>query len=50
MIPVNPGQDRQRILARRSTPRLADNPNRSDMVDIYRASQFAAAVVGDACH
>jgi predicted CoA-binding protein len=46
MIPVNPGQ--AGILGQKVYAKLADIPGPVDMVDVFRASQFAAAVVDEA--
>jgi predicted CoA-binding protein len=48
MIPVNPGQVGGEILGRRVYARLADIPEPVDMVDVFRAPQFATAVVEEA--
>ena len=48
MIPVNPGQAGGEILCRPVYARLADIPEPVDMVDIFRAPQFAMAVVEEA--
>jgi len=48
MIPVNPGQAGGEILGRPVYARLADIPEPVDMVDIFRAPQFATAVVEEA--
>ena len=48
MIPVNPGQAGKDILGQKVYARLADIPEPVDMVDVFRASQFAAAVVDEA--
>src|SRR3954447_2584861 len=48
MIPVNPGQAGKDILGQKVYARLADIPDPVDMVDVFRASQFAAAVVDEA--
>ena len=48
MIPVNPGHAGEQILAQRIYARLADIPMPIDMVDIFRASQYALAVVHEA--
>jgi len=48
MIPVNPGQVGGEILGRPVYAKLADIPEPVDMVDIFRASQFATAVVEEA--
>src|SRR3954464_10290352 len=47
MIPVNPGQAGKDILGQKVYARLADIPDPIDMVDVFRASQFAAAVVDE---
>jgi predicted CoA-binding protein len=48
MIPVNPGQTGKDILGRKVYARLADIPEPVDVVDVFRASQHAPAVVADA--
>jgi uncharacterized protein len=48
MIPVNPGQAGGEILGRPVYARLADIPEPVDLVDIFRAPQFATAVVEEA--
>ena len=48
MIPVNPGHAGQSMLGRRFYERLADVPEPIDMVDIFRASRYALAVVEEA--
>ena len=48
MIPVNPGQAGESILGRRVYARLADVPEPIDMVDIFRNSRYATAVVEEA--
>lgn len=48
MIPVNPGQAGQEILGQKVYARLADIPEPIDMVDIFRAAQFAPAIVEEA--
>jgi predicted CoA-binding protein len=45
MVPVNPGQAGGEILGRRVYARLADIPEPVDMVDIFRAPQFATAIL-----
>ena len=48
MIPVNPGQAGKEILGQKVYAKLADIPEPVDMVDIFRASQFALPVVQEA--
>src|SRR5471032_2360047 len=48
MIPVNPGQAGKEILGQKVYAKLTDIPEPVDMVDIFRASQFAPAVVDEA--
>ena len=48
MIPVNPGQAGKEILGQMVYAKLADAPEPIDMVDIFRASQFALPVVQEA--
>ena len=48
MIPVNPGQAGKEILGQKVYAKLADIPEPIDMVDIFRASQFAPALVDEA--
>ena len=48
MIPVNPGQAGEKILGQKVYAKLADIPEPVDMIDIFRASQFAPAVVEEA--
>src|SRR3954447_9240973 len=48
MIPVNPGQAGKDILGQKVYARLADIPEPVDMVDIFRASQFAPGIVDEA--
>ena len=45
MFPVNPGHAGKDVLGRRIYARLADIPEPIDMVDVFRASQFAKSVV-----
>jgi predicted CoA-binding protein len=48
MIPVNPGQAGKEILGQKVYARLADIPEPVDMIDIFRASQFAPQIVREA--
>jgi uncharacterized protein len=48
MIPVNPGHDGHDLLGQRIYGRLADIPVSVDMVDIFRGSQYAFAIVQEA--
>jgi uncharacterized protein len=48
MIPVNPGQAGGEILGRRVHARLADIPVPVDMIDVFRAPQYAPQVVVEA--
>jgi uncharacterized protein len=48
MIPVNPGHAGETMLGQRIYARLADIPEPVDMVDIFRGSQYALAVVQEA--
>jgi predicted CoA-binding protein len=48
MIAVNPGQAGKEILGRKVYAKLADIPEPVDMVDIFRASQFAPDIVREA--
>jgi uncharacterized protein len=48
MIPVNPGHAGETMLGQRIYARLADIPEPIDMVDIFRASPYALAVVQEA--
>jgi uncharacterized protein len=48
MIPVNPGQAGETILGRRVYARLADVPEPIDMIDIFRNSRYAPAIVAEA--
>ena len=48
MIPVNPGQAGETILGRGVYARLADVPEPIDMVDIFRNSRYAPAIVAEA--
>ena len=48
MIPVNPGQAGKEILGRKVYARLSDIPEPVDMIDVFRASQFAVPIVEEA--
>jgi hypothetical protein len=48
MIPVNPGQAGETILGRRVYARLADVPEPIDMINIFRNSRYAPAIVAEA--
>src|SRR5882757_7092018 len=48
MIPVNPGLVGQEILGQKVYAKLSDIPEPIDMVDIFRASQHAMAIVDEA--
>ena len=48
MIPVNPGQAGRELLGRKVYARLSEIPEPVDMVDVFRASQYAPAVVDEA--
>jgi predicted CoA-binding protein len=48
MIPINPGLEGQDLLGRKAYARLADVPEPIDMVDIFRASRYAPAIVEEA--
>jgi uncharacterized protein len=48
MIPVNPGLAGQDLLGQRAYAKLSDIPEPIDMVDIFRASQYALALVQEA--
>jgi hypothetical protein len=48
MIPVNPGHDGHAMLGQRIYARLSDIPVPVDMVDIFRASQYALPIVQEA--
>jgi predicted CoA-binding protein len=48
MIPVNPGQAGHDMLGQRIYAKLADIPQPIDMVDIFRASQYALGIVQEA--
>ena len=48
MIPVNPGHAGKQILGRKVYARLTDIPEPVDVVDVFRASQFALPIVEEA--
>jgi predicted CoA-binding protein len=48
MIPVNPGHAGHDMLGQRIYAKLADIPVSVDMVDIFRGSQYAPAIVQEA--
>jgi predicted CoA-binding protein len=48
MIPVNPAQAGKDLLGQKVYARLSEIPQPVDMVDIFRASQYAAGVVNEA--
>jgi len=48
MIPINPGLEGQDLLGRKVYAKLADVPEPIDMVDIFRASRYAPAIVEEA--
>ena len=48
MIPVNPGQAGREILGQKAYAKLADIPEPVDMVDIFRAPQYATGIVKEA--
>jgi predicted CoA-binding protein len=48
MIPVNPGQAGKDIVGQKVYAKLSEIPEPIDMVDIFRASQYVAAVVDEA--
>src|SRR5260370_16613116 len=48
MIPVNPGEAGKDILGQKVNAKLSEIPEPVDMGDIFRASQFAPAVVDEA--
>jgi predicted CoA-binding protein len=47
MIPVNPGQAGKELLGQKFYARLADIPEPIDMVDIFRAAQYAEGIVDE---
>jgi uncharacterized protein len=48
MIPVNPGLAGQELLGQKAYAKLADIPEPVDMVDVFRASQYALPIVQEA--
>jgi predicted CoA-binding protein len=48
MIPVNPGQAGHELLGQKVYAKLADIPEPVDMVDIFRAAQYAPGIVAEA--
>jgi predicted CoA-binding protein len=48
MIPVNPGQAGKELLGQKFYAKLADIPEPVDMIDVFRASQYALGVVKEA--
>jgi predicted CoA-binding protein len=48
MIPVNPGHAGETMLGQKIYARLGDIPEPVDMVDIFRASQYALPIVQEA--
>ena len=48
MIPVNPGHAGETMLGQKIYARLSDIPQPIDMVDIFRASQYALPIVQEA--
>ncbi|MGE4166003.1 MAG: CoA-binding protein, partial [Xanthobacteraceae bacterium] len=48
VIPINPGHAGKDVLGQKVYAKLADVPEPIDMVDIFRASQFALPVVEEA--
>ena len=48
MIPVNPGQAGKELLGQKIYAKLSDIPEPIDMVDVFRASQYAPGVVDEA--
>ncbi len=48
MIPVNPGHAGETMLGQKIYAKLADIPEAIDMVDIFRGSQYAPAIVQEA--
>src|SRR3974390_1173771 len=48
MIPVNPGHADETMLGKKIYSKLADIPKPIDMIDIFRGSQYALAIVQEA--
>ncbi len=48
MIPINPGLEGRDLLGRKVYAKLPDVPEPIDMVDIFRASRYAPAIVQEA--
>ena len=48
VIPVNPGQAGEEVLGQKVYAKLADIPEPIDMVDVFRAPQYAPAIVAEA--
>ena len=48
MIPVNPGQAGKDLLGQKVYAKLTDIPEPVDMIDIFRAAQFAPQIVREA--
>jgi uncharacterized protein len=48
MIPVNPGHAGETMLGQKIYARLSDIPEPIDMIDIFRASQYALPIVEEA--
>jgi predicted CoA-binding protein len=48
MIPINPGLAGKELLGKRIYPKLSDVPEPIDMVDIFRAANYAVPIVQEA--
>ena len=48
MIPVNPGLAGKELLGQKAYGKLADVPERIEMVDVFRASPYAVGIVEEA--
>jgi len=48
MIPINPGLAGKELLGRKIYPRLSDVPEPIDMVDVFRAANYAVPIVQEA--